>query len=319
MPNFEFKKATKESARLRMALAGISGSGKTYTALAIGTGLGGRIALIDTERGSAKKYADLFDFDTLDLDDHSPESYMGAIRAAEAAGFDTLIIDSLSHEWAGRGGILELHEKFTQADAKKDSFRSWGKATPKHNQVIDVILSAKLHVIATMRSKSEYAIDVDDRGKKTISKVGLAPVQRADTEYEFDIVGNLNLNNDLVIEKTRCPILKDKVFPQAGADIAEILKNWLSPDGSPPVDKEPPPTPLRTITINKSWPREKQDGIMVLNGLAEMGATEEDVLPALPEGVEKFSELVPAQWEDVTKILAQLKVTWARASAPGGW
>lgn len=301
---FEFKKATKESARLRMALAGISGSGKTYTALAIATGLGGKIALIDTERGSAKKYADLFDFDTLDLDDHSPESYMGAIRAAEAAGFDTLIIDSLSHEWAGRGGILELHERHTQADAKKDSFRAWGKATPKHNQVIDVILSAKMHIIATMRSKSEYAIDVDDRGKKTISKVGLAPVQRADTEYEFDIVGNLNLANDLAIEKTRCPALKDKVFACAGQEVADILSNWLSVDGKPPVDPPAKRTPIPKLTVSKMWSKDKQQLIRLLNELADAEFSLEDVSVCLPAGVAAFGDLDDDNREEVIERLS---------------
>src|SRR5690606_34635021 len=105
-----FKKATKSQAKLRMAITGPSGSGKTYTALSVGTPLG-RIAVIDTERGSASKYADLFDFDVLELTEYNPRNYIEAIRAACAGGYDVLIIDSLSHAWSGQGGVLELVDR----------------------------------------------------------------------------------------------------------------------------------------------------------------------------------------------------------------
>ncbi len=225
----EFKKASKENARLRMALTGISGSGKTYTALAVGSNLGGKVAVIDTERGSASKYADIFDFDVLELDTFSPENYIAAVRAAEDAGYEVLIIDSLTHEWSGKGGILEIHDK--QTAVVKDSFRAWGKVTPQHNRVLDTILASKCHIIATIRSKSEYSVNKND-GKTVIEKVGLAPVQRDGIEYEFDVLGDLDRNNNLSIVKTRCIALLDKTFQKAGKDVAKVLSEWLSPNGN---------------------------------------------------------------------------------------
>jgi len=224
----EFKKATKENARLRMALTGISGSGKTYTALAIGSNLGEKVAVIDTERGSASKYADIFGFDVLELEKFSPENYIAAVHAAEEAGYDVLIIDSLTHEWSGTGGILELHDK--ESARLKDSFRAWGAATPKHNAVLNAILGSRCHVIATIRSKSEYSVEKDGN-KTTIRKVGMAPVQRDGIEYEFDVLGDLDQNNNLSIIKTRCIDLLDKTYPKAGKEVAATLKAWLSPNG----------------------------------------------------------------------------------------
>ena len=122
-----FTKATKQEAKLRLALAGPSGSGKTYTALQIATHLGGPIALVDTERGSARKYADLFSFDVLELDSFHPERYIEAIHEAEEAGYAVLILDSLSHAWAGKDGALELVDKAAKRLAV--TYRR-GKKTP---------------------------------------------------------------------------------------------------------------------------------------------------------------------------------------------
>lgn len=228
----QFKKATKSDARLRMALMGISGSGKTMTALQIAQEFGGKTAVIDTERGSASKYADMFEFDVLELDNFSPTHYINAVQAAEDAGYDLLIIDSLSHEWSGSGGILEIHNDVTLKDSKKDSFRAWGKVTPQHNKVLDKILASKCHIIATMRTKSDYSVSKDDRGKTVIQKVGMAPVQKDNVEYEFDVVGSLDTDNRLTIEKTRCIALAGKSFDKGGEQVAKVLKNWLTVDGT---------------------------------------------------------------------------------------
>lgn len=225
----QFKKATKKDARLRLALTGISGTGKTMTALQIAQTLGGKVAVIDTERGSASKYADMFEFDVLELEKFSPTHYIDAVQAAEDAGYDTLVIDSLSHEWSGAGGILEIHD--TTAKQTKDSFRAWGSVTPQHNRVLDKILASRCHIIATMRAKSEYSVTKDEKGKTSIQKVGLAPVQKDNVEYEFDVVGSLDTNNVLTIEKTRCIDLAGKHFDKDGKSVAEILKHWLTVDG----------------------------------------------------------------------------------------
>jgi hypothetical protein len=247
-----FARATKHQAKLRLTLDGPSGSGKTYSALAIGTALGGRIALIDTEHGSASKYAgDPFTFDTLKLDSFEPRRYVKAIKDAEAAGYDVLVIDSLSHAWAGKGGALEQVDQ--RAGAKGNKFAAWRDVTPMQNELIDAIIGARLHVIATMRTKTEYAVD-QDNGKTTVRKLGLAPVQRDGVEYEFDLVGDLDLNHNLHITKTRCKALDDVVIAKPGAQLAATLKAWLD-DGTPepphanPVEKEGKPRREQTTSV----------------------------------------------------------------------
>lgn len=224
-----FQKATKEQVRLRMALVGPSGSGKTYTALNVGQHLGGRVAVIDSEHGSARKYADTFNFDVLELDTFSPLTYVEAISAAAAAGYDVLVVDSLSHAWTGKEGALEQVDIATARGKSGNKFADgWREVTPMHNQLIDAIIAAPLHVIATMRVKTEYVIEENDRGKKVPVKVGLAPVQRSGMEYEFDIVGDIDHDHRLVVTKSRCAPLADAVISRPGKDLADTLAAWLS-------------------------------------------------------------------------------------------
>lgn len=132
-----FKRAVKHNAKLRMAIAGIAGSGKTRTSLILGTALaeGKPLALIDTEHGSASKYADDFQFDVLELSHFHPDNYVDAIHEAEQAGYAVLIIDSLSHAWNGTGGALELVDSIAKRvaarrDKEPNSFNAWGEVTP---------------------------------------------------------------------------------------------------------------------------------------------------------------------------------------------
>lgn len=234
----QFAKATKSQARLRLALQGPSGSGKTYSGLAVGSALaalaGSRLAVIDTERGSAAKYAghDGFDFDTLELaEDQSPRAYREAIEAAERAGYRVILIDSLSHAWAGRGGALEQVDR--AAGGSGNSFAAWRKVTPEHNRLVDAILASSAHIIVTMRSKIEYVLEDDSRGKKTPRKVGMAPVMRDGIEYEFDLVGEIGLDHTLTVTKSRSAELADKFFDRPGHAFAERVWAWLR-DGSEP-------------------------------------------------------------------------------------
>jgi hypothetical protein len=186
-----FKKAERKQAKLRLALAGPSGSGKTYSALLLAMGLGGRIAVIDTEHGSASLYADIADLDTLELHaPYSPERYVDAITAAEQAGYSVLIIDSYSHEWTGSGGCLEANEKLAHQKFKGNTWAAWNETTPRHRKLTDKILTSSLHIICTMRSKTET---VQGEGKK-ILKLGMKSEQRDGTDYEFTVV--LDLTHD---------------------------------------------------------------------------------------------------------------------------
>lgn len=222
----QFKKATREQAKLRAALVGPSGSGKTYTALNIATHLGGRVAVIDTEHGSASLYAGgkPFDFDVLELTSFHPDRYTEAIIAAEKAGYDVLVIDSLSHAWQGKDGALET------VDRAKNSFtEGWRNVTPSHNRMVDTIIGARLHVIATMRVKTEYVVEEDEKtGKKVPRKIGLAPVQRAGMEYEFGVVADLDLDHNLTVSKTRCLALDGVTVNKPGPALAATLLEWLS-------------------------------------------------------------------------------------------
>jgi nucleoside-triphosphatase THEP1 len=192
---FQIKKASKSQSRARVALMGPPGSGKTFSALNMAQHLGARVILIDTERGSASKYADEFDFEVLELDTFNPKTYIAAIAAAEEAGADVIIIDSLSHAWIGKDGALEMVDKAAASSSNKNSFTAWKEVTPLHNQLVETILRAKAHVFVTLRTKTEYVIEANERGRLVPRKVGLAALQRDGIEYEFDICGVLDTDS----------------------------------------------------------------------------------------------------------------------------
>lgn len=226
----KFERATKRRAKLRLAISGLAGSGKSWTSLAIAQHLvsNGRVAVIDTERGSASLYANKFQFDVLELEKFSPVDYIQAIELASSAGYDVVILDSFSHAW------LDALEKVDQTVDRGggNNFTAWRKVSPAHNKLVDAILSCPMHVIATMRSKTEYAIQDNDKGKKEIKKLGLAPVQRAGVDYEFTIAGDLNLDHQLLISKSRADVIPPgEVIDRPGEAFAKRLRNWLN-DGA---------------------------------------------------------------------------------------
>lgn len=231
MSKLEFQPATKRTARARVALIGPAGSGKTYTSLAIATNLGARVAVIDTEHGSASKYAGIFAFDVLELRDFAPATYVAALEAAEEAGYDVAVVDSLSHAWMGKGGALEQVDNAAKRSRSGNSFNAWREVTPQHNALVEAMLACRTHLIVTMRTKTEYVLEETDGGKKAPRKIGLAPVQRDGLEYEFDVTADLDLDNNLIVGKTRCPALKGRLFNKAGEEMATILREWLT-DGT---------------------------------------------------------------------------------------
>lgn len=235
MNAFTFTKATKEQAKARVALTGPSGAGKTYTALTIAITLGEKIALIDTERGSASKYADEFAFDKLDLQSFEPATLCQALAAAGSHGYDVVIVDSLTHFWSGTGGMLEQVDSAAKRGYGGNSFGGWKEARPMERQMIDALVSYPGHVIVTMRSKTDYVIEEDSRGKKVPRKVGLKPEQREGIEYEFDVVGDMDHENTLVITKSRARSIANRVIQKPGAEFAEEIKAWLG-TGAPVAD-----------------------------------------------------------------------------------
>jgi hypothetical protein len=231
-----FQKAQRKQAKLRLALAGPSGSGKTYSALLIAQGLApeGRIALIDTERGSGELYSHLVDYDAATLaPPFTPERYIKLIREAEQSGYAVLIIDSLSHAWTGEGGVLDMHDKATLASRSGNSFMSWREVTPHHNALVDAIIGANLHVIATMRTKTAYDLVDDGKGGKKPIKVGLAPVQREGMEYEFTVVIDLSVDNHIATAaKDRTSLFDSQHFiptPETGVQLRDWLDSGIDP------------------------------------------------------------------------------------------
>jgi hypothetical protein len=231
-----FVKATKKKSRARVALVGPSGSGKTYTALLVAKTLGARIAVIDTERGSASKYAgDVADFDVCELGTFEPKHYIQALKDAAASGFDVVVVDSMSHAWEGTGGLLD------QVDARGGRFEAWKDMAPQLRAFIDAILAYPGHVIVTMRSKTEWVVEQVEKKGRMVSeprKIGLAPKFKEGMEYEFDIVGELD-NGTLHISKSRCPALTGEYIKHPGAPLAKTLLQWLDQG----VEVEPPPPP----------------------------------------------------------------------------
>lgn len=245
----QFVKAVRSSAKLRLALTGISGSGKTYSALMIAKGLGGRVAVIDSERGSASLYSDLLDFDVLNLSPpFTPESYIDAIRLAEKSGYDTIIVDSATHEWSGSGGCLEINEKLGITKYRGNSWSAWNETTPRHRAFIDALVQSKAHIIVTLRSKSDTAQEKVD-GKTRVVKLGMKVEQRDGIEFEFTTV------LDIAAEGNMATVSKDRtgLFVDAevlGESTGKRLLDWLN-SGAKIVEPTLPEYP--ESKVNEYW------------------------------------------------------------------
>ncbi|MEU8821827.1 ATP-binding protein [Actinoplanes sp. NPDC048796] len=226
MSIFTFTKATKKAAKGRIALDGPSGSGKTMTALIVAATLGEKVALIDTEHGSASKYADLFEFDTLHLDRYSPQILIDALAAATAAGYDVVIVDSLSHFWMGTDGMLEQVDKAAKRSGGH-GMSGWKEMRPVERQMVEALLAYPGHIICTLRVKTDWVEGENARGKRQMMKVGTKAEQREGLEYEFDLVASMDLSNELTVVKSRCPALSGEIVTKPGREFAEVFKTWL--------------------------------------------------------------------------------------------
>ncbi|NUQ83053.1 MAG: AAA family ATPase [Bacteroidetes bacterium] len=255
-----FQKAIKAKQKLRLALEGASGSGKTFSSLLLAKAMGERIAVIDTEHGSASLYADRFEFDVLDLKPpYEPERFIEAIEMAEKAGYGVIIIDSISHEWNGEGGCLQIVDKIGG-----NSYTAWGKVTPRHDRFINAMLKSKAHIIATMRSKANYETGKDEKtGKMTIEKKGTAPIQRDSVDYEFTVVFDLNQRHLASVSKDRTSLFDGKDF-LITEDIGHQLLRWLN-DGTEPIQQpakpepqKPTPPPVQSNVLPKQLASEDQ-------------------------------------------------------------
>lgn len=218
--------AKRRQAKIKMALQGSSGSGKTMGALLIAYGLCGdwsKIVVIDTENYSASLYAHLGKFSVVNIAaPFSPEKYIEAIRLGEDAGFKVIIIDSISHEWEGIGGILETH-----ASMQGNSFTNWGKLTPRHNSFVQAILQSQVHIIGTIRSKQEYVIS-EKNGRQVPEKIGLKGVTRDGMDYEFTIVLEVDIKHNAYSSKDRTGLFMDKPEFKITPEVGEKILAWCN-------------------------------------------------------------------------------------------
>jgi hypothetical protein len=224
-----FKKAERKQAKLKIAVTGPSGSGKTMSSLKLAAGIGKRIALIDTENHSASLYADHkeidFPFDVLTIEaPYTVAKYMEGIEAAESSGYDVLIIDSLSHVWAGDGGLLAKKESLDQRGG--NSFSNWAGISKEHEALKAKLLNCNIHLICTMRSKQDYVLEVTDKGKSAPRKVGLAPIQREGMEYEFTTVFDIAMDHHAAVSKDRTGLFEGTIEKLNKAHGEKLMK-WL--------------------------------------------------------------------------------------------
>ena len=298
--DYTFTKATKRKVKARFAIDGPSGSGKTYTALVAATVLaeGGKIAVIDTEHGSASLYSDIFTFDVLELDNFNPENYTNAIQAAEKAGYAVIVVDSLSHAWEGEGGALDMADDATRRMKSPNSYTAWKEVTPIHRKMVDAMLGSPAHIVATMRSKMEYVQEKDNTsGKTVIRKVGMAPVQRQGMEYEFTLVGDMDIDHTIVVSKSRCPALADAVEKKPGKDFFKRFLDWLnsgaletapapkpsifkSTPTPPPAEPEPEAAPAPALSLEEAYKITNRDGL-------EYGKIPTETLQVMTLGIKK--------------------------------
>lgn len=230
MSTFILKRAERKQVKMRLGLSGASGFGKTYSALLLAYGMTddwSKIAVIDTENGSASLYSHLGEFNTIALEaPYSPERYIAAIKACEQAGMEAIIIDSITHEWEGKGGCLEIADQVTQASTSKNSYTAWAKVTPRHQAFIDAILQSSCHMITTVRRKQDY--DMVKNGNKTeVVKVGMKEVTREGFEYELTVNFELLTDSHYVkASKDRTGLFMGKPEFVVSADTGKMIKEW---------------------------------------------------------------------------------------------
>ena len=225
----ELKRASRVRSSLKIFLSGPSGSGKTFSALQVAYGIAGsweHVCVIDTEQGSASLYSNLGPFNVIELKPpFHPESYIEAIQIAIDAGMKAIVIDSISHEWSGKGGCLELHEKAVQSMKIPNSFTAWATITPLHQKFIDAIVSCPVHVICTARSKAEYLITERD-GKKVPQKFGMAPITREGFEYEVSVHLEIDQQHLAHCSKDRTGLFSNKEPFQITSETGVLIKQW---------------------------------------------------------------------------------------------
>jgi hypothetical protein len=217
------KKAKRSEAYLKIGLSGVSGSGKTYSALLLAKGLVGdltKVCVLDTENSSSNLYSDLGEYSVLPFEPpFNPNRYIKAIDIMVKEGFQCIIIDSASHEWDGAGGCLELHQQFG------GKFQDWARVTPLHKAFVDSMLQAKAHVICTMRRKTDYGM-VEKNGRMVVEKMGLKEVQRENFEYDLSLNFDINMEHLAIATKDRTGLFADNLPFKITEETGIKIQKW---------------------------------------------------------------------------------------------
>lgn len=277
----QLRKATRTKAKIRLGLSAVSGGGKTYSAILIAKGLAGgnleKVAIIDTENGSADLYEHLGDYQVLPLTaPYTPERYIQAIKTCEAAGMEVIIIDSITHEWEGEGGILEQ-----SSNMAGNSYTNWAKLTPRHDAFKNAMLQSPCHIITTVRRKQDYEL-TDINGKKVPQKVGLKEVTREGWEYELTLNIELDIKHNATASKDRTGLFMGKPSFVPSEETGELIRHWC--ENGVPLD----PFQMRYGTVAEVG--NVLDEVNDLKKLANLYYVNAEMIEATPILKQSFSD-----------------------------
>lgn len=298
MSTLEIHRATKRRSKLRLGMSGPAGSGKTFSALLIASGLSGRIGMIDTEHGSGDLYADLLPegYDVLTLTPpYTPARYIEAIHMLEQSGVSTIIVDSLTHAWSGEGGSLDRQGKI--ADKSGNTWQAWRQVTPEHNALVEALLQSPCHIIATMRAKTEYVQEKDERtGKQVVRKIGLAPIMRDGIEYEFTTFFELDAQHVAFVGKDRTRLFDGQIF-RPDVETGRQFLAWLNSGAETEVKRNAMPDEQKAELIDSISRASTLDELFQAFSVAYRAAT------ALPDP-DALAELT--RLKDARKVLLEM-------------
>ena len=322
----EIVRAQRKKAKLRVGVFGPSGSGKTMSALKMAHGLVGeweKVCVIDTENNSAHLYSHLGDYSVLRLQaPYTPERYIEAVHAAEVAGFEAIIIDSITHEWAGEGGILELSD--TLAKDAKSSYTVWAKLTPRHNRFIEAILQSPAHVICCGRSKQDYALNQTEKNGRIVNvpeKIGLKAVTREGFDYEMTVTFDLSITHLAMSAKDRTGLFQDKPEHIITEETGQLLHQWNESGADVLIDvpREKSKIMHNLKRLGFTLPLDKAVASQVVRDvvavLADLDISVDKNLPLIVARLEAFSSPEDAQAKYGVTLEERAKVTQAVETA----
>lgn len=308
-----FKPASRSGSSLMIGIIGQTSTGKTYSALLLTRGLvgeKGKIAFVDCEGGMANLYAHVTDFDIITLNPpYTPEKFIEAIDSAVAAGYNAVILDTISHEWSGEGGILDEQSAIENKDPKR-RWSCWGELTPRHNKFLNAMIRSPIHVVATMRMKMKYTVDYID-GKNTPRKIGLEPIQRENVEYEFPFLLEMDASHTATVIKDKSEILGEMFRPTV--ETGNALRVWIE-EGIDIIEKEKKPEPAPVQQTPKTTYDETQ--VKLVKGDYEASGWSMSIFEQarLPDGLYD-GDMIKADWKK-RKELAAAKPTPPKNPVP---